>query len=189
MIGLLRFIEWICGYINRFFGFIATIAMIVFILVTFSISIFRELFLFTSSKLDDSAIILFATTFTFATGYTMLHHGHVRIDIFYANTTPRKRAWTNIFGSLFLGLPCTIYLFLKALPKAQYAYSLKLTSQYSDGLPFYWILKYFIVLAALLLILQIIALVCRSLLVLLGEPEAGAQFKKPVVAELDEGQL
>lgn len=189
MITLLRLIEWVCGYINRAFGFIATIAMIVFILVTFSISIFREFFLFTSSKLDDSAIILFAMTFTFATGYTMLHHGHVRIDIFYAKTTPRVRAWINILGSIFLGLPCMVYLFIKALSKAQYAYGLKLTSQYSDGLSFYWILKYFIVLAALLLILQLIALICRSFLVLLGEPEAGAQFKKPVVAEVSEEQV
>ncbi|MFV0430847.1 MAG: TRAP transporter small permease subunit [Alphaproteobacteria bacterium] len=181
---VLRFIEWLFSYINRIFGFIASVAMIAFIFIVFFIAISREFFTFTSSKLDDSAIILFAIIFTFASGYTLLHHGHVRIDIFYAKFSPKFRALVNIFGSIFLGLPAMTFLLVKAIPKAQHAFALKLTSQYSDGISFYWALKYFIIIAAFLLILQIVALIIRSFLVLLGEPEVGTSFDKPVVGAL-----
>ncbi len=186
MIKTLKFIEWLLGYINRIFGAIASFAMIAFIFVTFSIAILRETFLLTNNKLDDSATLLFAMIFTFATGYTLLHRGHVRIDIFYAKKSPRTRAIINIIGNLFLGFPSLVYLLIKAWPKAQKAYELKLTSQYLNGLSFYWVLKYTILLAAILFILQLIALTLRSILVLLGEPEIGARFAKPIVEPVRE---
>lgn len=186
MIKTLKFIEWLLGYINRIFGAIASLSILAFIFVTFFIAIFRESFRLTNNKLDDSAIILFAMIFTFAMGYTLLHRGHVRIDIFYAKRTPRIRAIINIIGNLFLGLPSMVYLLLKAWPKAQKAYELKLTSQNLDGLSFYWVLKYFIILAAFLFILQLIALTIRSFLVLAGEPEIGARFAKPIVDPIRE---
>ncbi len=110
----------------------------------------------------------------------------MRIDIFYAKASPRKRAFINILGSLLLGIPSMFFLFQKALPKAQKAFELKLTSQYLDGLSFYWVLKYFIPLAAFLFILQLLALMIRSLLVLLGEPEIGVRFAKPIVDPIRE---
>ena len=49
----------------------------------------RYVFGLGSVKLQESIVYMHATVFMVAAGYTLLHNGHVRCDIFYA---PPRRA-------------------------------------------------------------------------------------------------
>lgn len=55
---------------------------------------------------------LFGAMFLLAVGYTLDAEGHVRVDIFYANFSPRGQALVNILGVLLLLLPvCGIVIY------------------------------------------------------------------------------
>lgn len=71
----------------------------------FSIVITRFIFSYEQAFMGDLVRFWYAGLFLFASAYALMHDGHVRVDVFYTNFTPRGRALSNIFGSLLLGLP------------------------------------------------------------------------------------
>lgn len=46
----------------------------------------------------------YAALFLFASAYTLLEEGHVRVDVFYAGLKPKTRGYVNAVGSVFLGM-------------------------------------------------------------------------------------
>jgi TRAP-type mannitol/chloroaromatic compound transport system permease small subunit len=110
--------------------------------------------------------------FTLGAGYTLLHGGHVRVDIFYARTSPRRRAWVDLFGTLFFLLPWLGVLVWFGWPYLSRSWGLLEASGQAGGCSGYFLLKSAIPAFALLLALQGAALACRSVLVLTGHPEA-----------------
>ena len=44
---------------------------------------------------------IFAFIFLIGAGYTLLHDGHVRVDIFYQRFGFKGKAWINLMGSCF----------------------------------------------------------------------------------------
>jgi len=53
---------------------------------------------------------LFAFIFLIGAGYTLLHDGHVRVDIIYQRLGYKGRAWTNLIGVIFFLLPAFLLL-------------------------------------------------------------------------------
>ena len=47
----------------------------------------------------------YAALFLFASAYTLVHEGHVRVDILYTRFSERGKAWANFWGSMVLGMP------------------------------------------------------------------------------------
>ena len=81
------------------------------VLAEFAIVITRFVFSYEQAYMGDLVRFWYAALFLFASAYTLVHEGHVRVDVFYANFSRVKKAWTNIFGSLFLGIPlCWVIL-------------------------------------------------------------------------------
>ncbi len=56
----------------------------------------------------ETSMMIGGTMYALAFSYTHRHHGHIRIDIFYANLSPRKKAIIDVIGTLFLFLPVVI---------------------------------------------------------------------------------
>ena len=61
------------------------------VLVEFAVVLMRYVFGVGSVKMQESIVYMHATVFMVAAGYTLLHNGHVRCDIFYAAATPRRQ--------------------------------------------------------------------------------------------------
>lgn len=81
------------------------------VLAEFAIVITRFVFSYEQAYMGDLVRFWYAALFLFASAYTLVHEGHVRVDVFYANFSRVKKAWSNIFGSLFLGIPlCWVIL-------------------------------------------------------------------------------
>ena len=73
-------------------------------LVEFAVVVMRYVFGVGSVKMQESIVYMHATVFMVAAGYTLLHNGHVRCDIFYAEATPRA-ALIDLIGVLDLPAP------------------------------------------------------------------------------------
>jgi len=77
------------------------------------IVIARFVFSYEQAFMADLVRFWYGALFLFASPYTLIKEGHVRVDILYTNYSERGKAWTNTLGCTFLGLPlCWIILTL-----------------------------------------------------------------------------
>ena len=93
----------VIAYFSRSLGFIWLSLMIV--AAEFTIVISRFVFSYEQAFQGDVVRFWYAGLFLFASAYTLMHDGHVRVDVLYTNFSERGQAVTNALGSLLLGLP------------------------------------------------------------------------------------
>ncbi len=81
------------------------------VLAEFQIVITRFVFSYEQAFMGDLVRFWYAALFLFASAYTLFHEGHVRVDVLYAGFSRRKKAWSNIVGTITLGIPlCWVIL-------------------------------------------------------------------------------
>jgi len=101
---------------SRSLGFIWLSLMIVS--AEFLIVITRFVFSYEQAFMGDLVRFWYAAMFLFASAYTLMHDGHVRVDVLYAGFTDKGKAVTNTLGALLLGLPlCWTILILGTASK------------------------------------------------------------------------
>jgi len=108
-----------------------------------------------------------------AAAWTLQQGGHVRVDIFYADATPRTRALVDLCGALVLLLPFVVVLGAFSLPYVARSWAILERSREASGLPLVFLLKTLIPAFAVLLGLQGLAQAARAWLTLTGA-SAGA---------------
>ncbi len=64
----------------------------------------RFIFSYEQSFMADLVRYWYGALFLFASAYTLLEEGHVRVDIFYAGFRDKTKGWINAFGSIFMGI-------------------------------------------------------------------------------------
>lgn len=105
----------------------------------------------------------FAMIFLLGAGYAFKEDKHVRVDIFYAKGTPKQKAWINLSGGVLFLLPWCIVVLQVAFRYANYSLSINESSAQQGGLPYLFILKFIIFIGFVLLTLQAISSIIRSL--------------------------
>ena len=81
------------------------------VLAEFQIVITRFIFSYEQAFMGDLVRFWYGSLFLLASAYSLVDEGHVRVDVFYARFTERRKAWTNALGSTLLGVPlCWIIL-------------------------------------------------------------------------------
>jgi TRAP-type mannitol/chloroaromatic compound transport system permease small subunit len=143
------------------------------VLVTFGVVVLRYLFQLGWIAMQESILYLHASLFLLGAAYTLKRDGHVRVDIFYRGFTPRGKALVDLLGSLFLLLPVCVFLLWVSWDYVATAWSLREGSPEAGGLPFVYLLKTLIPLAAVLLIVQGISQALDSLSVLSAPERRG----------------
>ncbi len=84
---------------------------IMVVLSEFSIVITRFVFSYEQAYMGDIVRFWYAGLFLFASAYTLVEEGHVRVDVLYAGFSRRKKAWIDSLGCILLGLPiCWVIL-------------------------------------------------------------------------------
>ncbi len=84
---------------------------IMVVLAEFSIVITRFVFSYEQAYMGDIVRFWYAGLFLFASAYTLVEEGHVRVDVLYAGFSRRKKAWIDALGCMLLGLPiCWVIL-------------------------------------------------------------------------------
>jgi|SRR5580658_7182093 len=136
------------------------------VIVEFAVVVMRYALGIGSIKLQESAIYAHAGLFMLAAAWTLQVDGHVRVDIFYAQATPRRRALIDLIGAVVFLLPFATVLVLLSVTYVERSWTIFERSREASGLPFVYLLKTLIPLFALLIGLQGVAQVISAVLAL-----------------------
>ena len=162
--GLSRWIDTINEYIGRGVAWVTLgLVLVVFVDVVMRY-LFNTSFVFT----QELEWHLFGFIFLIGAGYTLLHDGHVRVDIFYQRLGARGRAWVNFIGVLVFLLPGCILIIITSWKFVYNSWSILEGSPDPGGIPLRFIVKGTITVGFALLCLQGLSLGAHSLLQILG---------------------
>jgi TRAP-type mannitol/chloroaromatic compound transport system permease small subunit len=110
-----------------------------------------------------------AAVFLLAAAWTLRDNAHVRVDIFYADAKPRRKAAIDLAGSLVLLLPFALAVLWLSVPYVSRSWTIFERSHESGGIPAVFVLKTLIPLFALTFALQGVSQAIRAAHVLRGE--------------------
>jgi TRAP-type mannitol/chloroaromatic compound transport system permease small subunit len=114
----------------------------------------------------DISYMLGGSYFWLGEGYTLLKKKHVRIDIFYRTFSRRKQALVDIFFSLIFFFPLWGVLLYKLIPYVYLSWVTDERSMQGYWMPILYPFKTVMPVGVALLLLQGIAEMMRSILVL-----------------------
>ena len=137
----------------------------------FGLVVARYIFGLGSIWLTEAVVYGHAALFLLASAWTLREGGHVRVDIFYADATPRTRASIDLAGALLLLLPFALVLACLSVPYAARSWAILERSQEASGLPLVFALKTLIPIFAVLMALQGFAQAIRAAQTLARKPE------------------
>lgn len=140
---------------------VAWLALVV-VLLQFALVVARYLFGLGSIWATEAVIYAHATLFLLAAAWTLRAGGHVRVDIFYAEASPRTKAMIDLIGAVLLLLPFALVLVWLSWPYAARSRAILERSQEASGLPLVFLLKSLIPLFAALMALQGVAQAVRA---------------------------
>lgn len=127
------------GLIDRFSeltGRLVSWLTLFMVLVTFTIVVMRYLFDSGLIWLQESLTWMHAAVFMLGAAYTLQADEHVRVDIFYREMSPLRKAWVNLLGVIIFLLPMCAFLAIESFGYVYAAWQIKETSINSGGLPY-----------------------------------------------------
>lgn len=95
-------VGFVIGLFTRTLGFHWLALLIVAAELTIVIT--RFIFSYEQAFMGDLVRFWYAALFLFASAYTLLHEGHVRVDVLYAGLSRRSKGAVNAFGAIIFGM-------------------------------------------------------------------------------------
>ena len=113
---------------------------------------------------------IFALIFLLGAAYAFKHDRHVRVDVIYSRLSEKSKAWINLLGTVLLLLPFCVILIKSGFDFVSNSYRLLESSGDAGGLPARYVIKAAIPLGFLLVTIQAISVIFRSILTLNNQP-------------------
>jgi TRAP-type mannitol/chloroaromatic compound transport system permease small subunit len=157
--------------LNRWIGLVFSWLSLAIVLVCFAVVVERYAFHTTQLWMQDLYVWLNGAMFTAVAGFALLRNDHVRVDIFYRPAGKRWKAIADLVGVVLFLLPFCAVIATYALPSVGRSWRLFEGSPNVGGMPGLFILKSFIIAFVVLVGLQGLAMLGRSILVLAGREE------------------
>ncbi len=113
----LLLVSFVIAAFTRTLGFtwLALLVVIAELLIVFT----RFIFSYEQAYMGDLVRFWYAALFLFASAYTLIEEGHVRVDVLYAGFSTRAKGIVNHVGSILLGMSlCFAVLFFGMEGKA-----------------------------------------------------------------------
>ena len=165
-------IGFLISLFTRSLGF--TWLALLIVLAELLIVITRFVFSYEQAFMGDLVRFWYAGLFLFASAYTLIEEGHVRVDILYTGFTERGKAWSNTIGCLILGIPvCWIILIYGMWGKSNLINAPMLSyevTQNGYGMFVKYIMAGFLMVYAVSMMIQFIGYFLNNASVLLNEP-------------------
>lgn len=152
--------------LNRAIGEVFSWLALVCVLACFTVVVQRYFFNVSTLWLQDFYVWVSGAMFTAVAGFALLRDDHVRVDIFYRPASVKRKAIADLFGVFAFLLPFMYIVIQYGLPAVRRSWGFYEASGNIGGMPGLYILKSFIILFAVLVGLQGIAMALRSILVL-----------------------
>ena len=152
------------------FYWLALLVVVAELLIVFS----RFIFSYEQAFMADLVRFWYAALFLFASAYTLLDDGHVRVDVLYAGFDRRARGWVNSLGSVLLGMTlCWTILLLGMWTKSSIIISPILvfeTTQTGFGMYVKYLMAGFLGVFGISMMIQFVSYLFESVADLRGEP-------------------
>jgi len=154
--------------LNAAIGRTAAWACLFVVAVQFIVVVMRYAFGAGSIWLSESIVYAHAALFMLAAAWTLRENGHVRVDVFYADASPRRKALIDLIGALLLLLPFMLLLLFFAIPYVARSWAIFESSRETSGIPGVFLLKTLIPLFTVLMALQGVSQAIRAADILSG---------------------
>ncbi len=86
-------------------GRLCALLLLLMVLLAVGVVVLRYGLAVGSIALQEVVLYLHGALFTLGAGFTLKQQGHVRVDIFYRDWSPRRQAWVDLLGILLLLFP------------------------------------------------------------------------------------
>lgn len=161
-------IDKINEYVGRFVSWVTALLVAVVFVDVVMRYLFNTSFVFT----QELEWHLFGFIFLIGAGYTLLHDGHVRVDIIYQRLSPKAQAWINLVGTVLFLFPGCYLIIYTSLNFVENSFAVLEGSPDPGGIPLRFLLKGSIPVGFALLWLQGASLLIKSLFTILGRDQA-----------------
>ena len=168
--SLIRAIDTTNENIGRVVAWVA----LTMVLVQFIVVVMRYVFGIGSIMMQESVVYMHAILFMVGAGYTLLHGGHVRVDVFYRDASPRRKALVDLAGGFVFLLPVCLLIVWSSWTYVASSWRVFEGSKETSGIQGVFLLKTVILVFAVLVMLQGVSLILKSLLTLYGTPPVDA---------------
>jgi TRAP-type mannitol/chloroaromatic compound transport system permease small subunit len=111
----------------------------------------------------DVTYMLYSAIFMLGAAYALHKGAHIRTDFFFEAWSTRTKGWIDSIAYLGLFFPSLILLFVVGAQEGWYAFLIKETSEQTPWRPILWPFKMVIPLTCLLLLIQGVSEVIKSL--------------------------
>jgi len=138
------------------------------VLTCFAVVVLRYAFDMGFPWLQELYVWQHAAVFMAGAGYTMLHRGHVNVDVLYGRLNDRRKAWVDIIGTLVFLFPWLAVVAVNSAPFVMSSWRIGEGASTADGMPAVYLLKSLLWVFCALLFLQGLALIARRALFLAG---------------------
>ncbi|BBO75432.1 C4-dicarboxylate ABC transporter [Desulfosarcina widdelii] len=168
---MLNLLKIFCGAIdstNEAVGRIVSWVSLLLVLVVFVDVVMRYLFKTSFVFTQELEWHLFAFIFLIGAGYTLLHDGHVRVDIIYQRLSIKGRAWVNLIGVILFLIPGCWLVIATSWKFVGNSFSMLEGSPDPGGIPYRFIVKGTMTVGYALLLLQGLSMGLHALLQVLG---------------------
>ena len=155
-----------------------TAAMVALVVTVVVMRYFLEM---GSIAMQELVTYINAMVFMLGIAFTLKRGGHVRVDIFYRNFQAYKKALVDLLGGLFFLIPVTVLIFVTSWDYVAASWAITETSAENNGLPFIYLLKTLMLIMPAMLLLQGVAEVLKSALILTGRGLAEHEAVEPIL--------
>lgn len=169
MSGLKALVQAIDG-LNEHIGRIVSWFALIMVLMQFTVVLLRYVFGLGFIPMQESILFMHSLLFLVGAGYTLLHDGHVRVDIFYGAASPERKALINLIGVLIFLWPMCAIMTWKGLTFVGQSVRVWEGSPEGTFMPF-WFLKSMLLAFPFLLSLQGLSMAVKSVFLLRGLDE------------------
>lgn len=158
--------------INRHIGRAVAWLVLAMVVLELLVVIGRHVFGAGSILAQESIVYMHGAVFMLAAAWTLSLNGHVRVDIFYREASPKTRAMIDLGGAILFLLPVALLLLWASLPYVAAAWVVLEGSRETSGIPGVFLLKTVIPVFALQIGLQGLVLAVGAVDVLTGRAPA-----------------
>ncbi len=146
----------------------------------------RFVFSYEQAFMADLVRLWYAGLFLFASAYTLVEDGHVRVDVFYSNMSRRAKAVVNGAGSVLLGMPLCWTILTFGMQSAASAINAPIlsieTGQQGSGMFTKYLMAGYLGLFAVLMLVQFSGYLLKAVADWHGEPDPQADARAAAAA-------
>lgn len=158
-------LEELASLIDAFIGFIGRVAswaLVPVVMVAFAVVAMRYTLGAGYPWLQESYIWMHGAAVLLASAWVLQQGRHVRVDLFYKSASAKRKAWIDLVGVTFFLLPMMGFLAWWSIPLVERSWRLMERSPTNDGLTFVYLMKTVIPVFCVLVMLQGLAMLLRS---------------------------